>query len=139
MIGVVGRLSWCEGYVDAFDSVEVTSVGDLDRCLDQLTARAVALGTPFNVALAGNDGTSLEIVVGARVATVQWIRDELWSCLVSLVGDGGGNGDPIEFAGNGQYSELPQRYWIEIAAARAVVRHYFQTGQLSAMARWEQF
>jgi hypothetical protein len=139
LIGVLGRLSWCEGYTDKVDHAEAFSVDDLDHELDRLTARAAQLGTAFNVTLAGSDGTSMEIVVGAPVASVQWMRDEPWCCLVSVTDDVARSDDLIPFAGNGQYSELPRRYWIEVAAAREAVRHYLRTGQLPPLMRWEQF
>ena len=64
----------------------------------------------------------------APVASVQWMRDEPWHCVVSVTDDVDRGDDLIPFAGNGQYSELPRRYWIEVAAARGAVRHYLRTG-----------
>jgi hypothetical protein len=138
VIGVLGRLSWCVGYTDEVDHEEVFSLDDLDHELDRLTAHAAQLGTPFTVTLAGSDETSMQIVVGAPVASVQWVRDEPWRCVASVNDNVDRGDDLIPFAGNGQHSELPWRYWIEVTAARDAVRHYLRSGQPSPLMRWEQ-
>jgi hypothetical protein len=132
-------LSWIEGYTDLSTSSAVTSVDDMDRILDHLTARATEINLPFNVTLTRDDDAFFDIVVGADLAAVEWVRPEPRSCLVGVDQSISGEGDLIEFAGNGQYSELPRRYWIQTALAREAMRRYFHTGQLTSAVNWEPF
>jgi hypothetical protein len=94
---------------------------------------------PFNVTLVDVAGTSIDIVVGATMASVQWLRVEAWCCQVSVAEGVDEPDELVQFAGNGQYSELPRRFWIQVPLAREAVRHYFHTGQLTPLVRWEQF
>jgi hypothetical protein len=130
-----------EGYTDVVTTSRVTTIEDLDRILSHLTARATQINLPFNVTLQpDDDDASMDIVVGADLAAVEWIQPEPWSCLVGVDQSfSGADGGLIEFAGNGQYSELPRRYWIQTATAREAIRHYFQDGQLTSVVSWEPF
>lgn len=139
MIVMSSRLSWHEGHTDKVDHAEVTSADELDRVLDRLAARAAELGTPFNLTLAGAAGTSMDIVLGATMASVQWLRVDPWCCRVSVAEGVDDDDDLVQFAGNGPHSELPRRCWIEVPLAREAVRHYFHTGKLTPLVRWEQF
>jgi hypothetical protein len=117
--------------------VEVTSVEQLEGILDRLAAVAMELETAFNVTLDGPDDTSMDIVVGAPIASVQWIREDPWDCQVSVSPEHDHDDSLIEFAGNGQHSELERRWWINVPVARAALRHYFLTGGLTRSVRWE--
>jgi hypothetical protein len=130
-------LCWIEGFTDEVCSAVVGSVDDLDCLLDRLSARAVTLQVPFNVTLAVDSAAAMDIVVGADLAHVQWLRQEPWSCLGCVSGRPENETDVIEFAGHGQYSELPRHMWIEVPLARQAVRHYFRTGKLTPLVRWE--
>ena len=136
---VPSTLSWVEGYSDASHSSDVDTVHDLDRLLDRLTAVAVELELPFNVTLARDAEAWVDIIVGAHVAAVQWIRREPWSCLVGVDPSRSEEGDPITFAGNGQHSELDRKWCVQPALARDAIRHYLTTGQLTPALRWEPF
>jgi len=118
---------------------EVTSAEQLDCLLDRLAARASELRIPFNVTIEGLDGTYMDIIVGGAAASVQWVREDPWECRVSLSSEQEDDDSPVTFAGNGQDSELERRWWIDPAIAREAVRHYFNTGELASVVRWELF
>jgi hypothetical protein len=132
-------LFWYEGCTDHVQQAEVTTGEQLDDLLDVLVARALKLGLPFNVTLDEPGGTTMDIIVGASIASVEWSRDDPWECRVSVSSEDDGDEAPIEFAGGGQYSELARRWWINAPVAREAVRHYFLTGELTPTVRWELF
>ncbi|MFI2713875.1 Imm1 family immunity protein [Micromonospora sp. NPDC018662] len=135
---MVAALEWIEGFSDDVQRRDVPTVEELDRVLDELTARARQAGIPFNVSLTHVDATVMVIVLGADVAYVEWIRLQPWCCLgcgreasTSLHDD-----ELLVFAGNGQYSELPRRMWIDVPRAREAVRHYYMMRELSPLVAW---
>jgi hypothetical protein len=119
--------------------VEVSSVEQLDELLDRLAARGTELGLPFNVTLEGPGDTTMDIIVGAPIASVEWTREDPWDCRVGASSEHEDDQTPIEFAGNGQHSELERRWWINSPIAREAIRHYFVTGELTPDVRWESF
>jgi hypothetical protein len=60
---VTCTLSWFEGYSDGESSIQVSSVEEFDELLDRLSARAVEIGTPFNVVIGKSGSDSLDIVL----------------------------------------------------------------------------
>ena len=130
-------VSWIQGYGDRLRLAEVSSVDGLDDLLDRLTAEAITAKLPFNVGLAADGGTWISIVVGTAVATVQWTRADPWFCLICVSDLPETDDGLIAYAGNGQHCELPRHLWIDVPLARAAVRHYFLTSELTPLIQWQ--
>ena len=114
----------------------VSSLEDLDRLLDVLADRFRGTPTVASVERVA-DGDSLAICLGEDSSLLNFVAGSGDPPYYSSMGDRPGE-ELFAFRFGGQYSELPERYLIPIEAARAAMRHFCLTGELSPEVMWEQ-
>jgi hypothetical protein len=126
------ELTWREDDSGA----HVLSEEKLDSLLDRLDAEG-RRSRPLIATLAFPDGRSLGIGLGGDEALLNATgRDGMPPYFVSDSGDV--DETPVVFYFHGHYSEFPARQLVPRALARAAMRHFFRTGELSYEVSWRE-
>ena len=120
----------------AHHEVPVTSVEELDRILDELTAEAES-GQPFIVTLGRDDDSSLSIGVGRPESVASYISPGLSPPHFISRGEVEHDG-PVEFVFSGEITEYPPWSAVPAETARAALRLFYETGELSPQVDWEE-
>lgn len=123
------KLMW-----NGINHVTVHSVHDLDHFLDRLTIDAQD-ELPFTVELQMSPDTGLSIVVGGEASHMEWFAETSRPPAVGCSGPWDSD-DLIVFLHQGEYSELPKRFFIPHDQARDAMREYFQTGSRPRNVVW---
>jgi hypothetical protein len=118
---VLARVSWGPG-----ESTEVASVEELDRLLDDLSAKARSQG-PFTVEISVNDRTAISAVLGRDDSHLEFYSPDQGALVIGCRGPWDDD-TLIPFTYMGSYSELPRRYFVPVKQAREALRRYFLTG-----------
>ena len=113
----------------------VSSPVELDEALDRLEAAARA-NQPIVVTLYHGDGRSLSVGLGREgIALSLTGPDGLAPFHVSDSGSGE-EGDAVSYVSGGVWTEFPRWSLVPPSAARAAIRHFFETGRPSQEVRW---
>jgi immunity protein Imm1 of predicted polymorphic toxin system len=126
-------------YTISWDSHEerVDSVDDVDRRLEQLHEQ-YRNGEPTLVTVERADrGDSLSIGLGARLSVLNFVRGDKNPPYYTSAG-GRDVDEAISFMFGGEWSEYPLRAAVSIEAARAAMRRFCETGELSEAVVWEE-
>ena len=117
---------------------EVSGADDLDALLDRIESDALAEARPQDVQVSVEGAGTLGIVVGAGWSVLNHIPPDLDPPYRVSVGREDGD-EPMAFyvAGN-HHSETLRRNTISTEDARAAMRHFVDTGELSAQVNWEE-
>jgi immunity protein Imm1 of predicted polymorphic toxin system len=113
----------------------VSSVAELDALLDKLAREAAA--KPFMVDLVSPSGDSLSIGLGSKKSVLSWIPSGGNPPYYASKGNPEADGAVVFFY-RGSWSEFPGWSAISIAAARAAMRTFFQTGARPTTVEWEE-
>lgn len=117
---------------------EVRTGSDLDALLDRVEAEAREVGKPQDVQVTVEGAGTLGIVVGADRSFLNHIPTDLNPPYMVSVGGEGGAEPFVFYVAGGHYSETLRRNTITPDAARAAVRHFLATGDLSPAVEWEE-
>jgi hypothetical protein len=116
---------------------EVTGQLALDALLDQIASEARP-ERPQDVQVTVDGAGTLGIVLGAEWSVLNHLLPHLDPPYTVSVGRERGD-EPVAFYVAGDhYSETPRRNTISPSAARAAMRHFVATGELSPEIQWEQ-
>jgi hypothetical protein len=111
---------------------------ELDTLLDRIDSEARRDGRPQDVQVKVEGAGTLGIVLGASWSVLNHIPPDLNPpYMVSLGSDQSENPVTFYVAGN-HHSEVPGRNTIRPQAARAAMRHYVASGELSPDVNWEE-
>jgi Immunity protein Imm1 len=114
------------------------SEDNVDRMLDRIADAARRDGRPQDVQVTVENAGTLGIVVGADWSVLNHVPADLDPPYKVSVGDDQ-SGEPVVFYVAGDhYSETQRRNTIRPEAARAAMRHFVATGQLSPDVTWEE-
>jgi Immunity protein Imm1 len=114
------------------------SEDNVDRMLDRIADAARRDGRPQDVQVTVENAGTLGIVVGADWSVLNHVPADLDPPYKVSVGDDQ-SGEPVVFyAAGDHYSETQRRNTIRPEAARAAMRHFVATGQLSPDVTWEE-
>ena len=116
---------------------QVGSIDELDRALDDIHTR-LRCAEPELVTVERPNGDSLSIGLGREdISVMNYVgvdQDPPY-----FTSSGGSDVDEaIAFRFGGEWSEFPLRNGIPIQRARAAMRHFCETGQLSEEVIWEE-
>lgn len=119
------------------NEVAVGSVQELDALLDRLTVEAEEADLPFVVALAREDGSTLSIGLGTEESVANYVSGSFDPPYYVSRGDPD-RAEPVKFVFSGEMTEYPPWSAIPVEAARAAMRHFFETGELSPDVDWAE-
>jgi hypothetical protein len=126
-------IEWGHGRRD-----EVSGANDLDARLDRIGSDALAEARPQDVQVSIEGAGTLGIVVGAEWSVLNHIPPDLDPPYRVSVGREDGD-EPLAFYVAGDHhSEVLRRNTISPGDARAAMRHFVETGELSAQIDWEE-
>lgn len=120
-----------EGALELGSSHEVEV--NLDRLQEVVTPETAQLVTVERT----REGTALSIGLGRNLSVLNFIGRDGNPPYFTSSGGSGAQGS-ITFWFGGHLSEYPLRNAIPIASARAAMRHFCETGQLSDDLQWEE-
>lgn len=124
-------ISWDahEEHVDSLDAVE--------RRLDQLQEKFRSGEPTLVTVVRANTGDSLSIGLGAELSVLNFVRGDKNPPYFTSAGTTNADG-AISFRFGDEWSEYPLRAGVSIDRARAAVRRFCETGELSEIVTWEE-
>ena len=111
---------------------------EVDELLDRLAVEARRDGMPQDVQVTVESAGTLGIVVGADWSVLNHVPAHLDPPYMVSVGEDQSNEPVVFYVAGDHYSETLRRNTITPGAARAAVRHFVATGQLSPDVTWEE-
>jgi hypothetical protein len=111
---------------------------EVDELLDRLAVEARRDGMPQDVQVTVESAGTLGIVVGADWSVLKHVPAHLDPPYMVSVGEDQSNEPVVFYVAGDHYSETLRRNTITPGAARAAVRHFVATGQLSPDVTWEE-
>jgi immunity protein Imm1 of predicted polymorphic toxin system len=111
---------------------------EVDELLDRLAVEARRDGMPQDVQVTVERAGTLGIVVGADWSVLNHVPAHLDPPYMVGVGEDHSNEPVVFYVAGDHYSETLRRNTITPEAARAAVRHFVATGQLSPDVTWEE-
>jgi hypothetical protein len=112
------------------------SEDDADELLDRISDEARRDGRPQDVQVTVESAGTLGIVVGADWSVLNHVPADLHPPYMVSVGDDQSNEPVVFYVAADHYSETLRRNTIRPEAARAAMRHFVATGQLSPNVTW---
>jgi hypothetical protein len=116
----------------------VRTVAELDAVLERAAAEARALARPQLVQLTRDAAGTLGIVVGADRSFLSHTPADLQPPYMVSLGEQRRDAPFVFYVAGGHYSETSQRNTVDQELARAALRHFLLTGELSQELDWEQ-
>jgi hypothetical protein len=117
---------------------EVESAAELDGLLDRVAVEARAAGKPQDVQVTVAAAGTLGIVLGDDRSVLNHIPADSDPPYMVSVGAEAGEDPFVFYVAGDHYSESLRRNTIPLEAARAAMRHFLATGELSPEVQWEQ-
>jgi hypothetical protein len=114
------------------------SEDEVDEMLDRLSDEACRDGRPQDVQVTVESAGTLGIVIGAGWSVLNHVPADLDPPYMVSVGDDQSNEPVVFYVAGDHYSETLKRNTIRAEAARAAMRHFVATGQLSPDVTWEE-
>jgi hypothetical protein len=112
---------------DRNERTEFSSLEELEKLIDQLSAKAQETNVPLGVQVCVYENTGLLITVGREESHLEFYSASDRPRGVGSLGPWD-NDELIEGNFMGERSEMARRYWVPMADAREALRRYFQTG-----------
>jgi hypothetical protein len=116
---------------------DVRAAADLDALLDRVAAEAQAAGRPQDVQVTVEGAGTLGIVVGDDRSVLNHIPADLEPPYMVSVGGERGEEPFVFYVAGDHYSETLRRNTIAPETARAAMRHFLASGELSPDVEWE--
>lgn len=113
----------------------VSSPEELDTLLDKLAREAAA--KPFMVELISPQGDSMSVGLGSKKSVLSWVPAGGNPPYYASKGNPGAGGTVVFFY-RGSWSEFPGWSAVPVAAARAAMRQFLQTGGRPSTVEWEE-
>ncbi len=110
----------------------------LDSVLDRVAAEARQQGKPQDVQITVDGGGTLGIVVGAEWSVLNHVPQDRNPPYMTSVGQDRSDDLLVFYVAGDHYSETLRRNAISPEAARAALRHFVTTGELSPDVDWEE-
>lgn len=110
----------------------------VDDLLDRIAVQAHRDGRPQDVQVTVESAGTLGIVVGADWSVLNHVPAHRDPPYMVSVGTEQGTEPVVFYVAGDHYSETLQRNTITPEAARAAIRHFVATGQLSPHVTWEE-
>ena len=117
---------------------QVETAAELDALLDRVAVEAGAAGRPRDVQVTVATAGTLGIVMGADRSVLNHIPADSNPPYLASVGGHEGENPFVFYVAGDHYSECLRRNTIPVEAARAAMRHFLTTGELSPEVEWEQ-
>jgi hypothetical protein len=111
---------------------------EVEELLDRVAEEARREGRPQDVQVTVESAGSLGIVVGADWSVLNHVPANVDPPYMVSVGDDQSEEPVVFYVAGDHYSETLRRNTIRPAAARAAMRHFVATGELSPDITWEE-
>jgi hypothetical protein len=119
-------------------TADLRTAEELDALLDDLDAEARERGRPQDIQLTVEAAGTLGLVVGANWSVLNHIPEDLDPPYLVSVGDHDRD-ELLDFHVSGDHhSQTLRRNTVPTDAARAAMRHFLATGELSPDVTWEE-
>jgi hypothetical protein len=124
-------------YGDGPQEVAVSSIAELDRLLDEISANAQRAERPELPTLFDEEGRSLAVGLGHELSVLAWADDDEGSNPLLSEGDLQAEGNEVGFFYGNQYSYFPVTALIPVTVARDAMREFVTLGARPTMVRWQ--
>jgi hypothetical protein len=114
------------------------SEDEVEELLDRIADEARRARRPQDVQVTVASAGTLGIVVGADWSVLNHVPMNLDPPYMVSVGDDQGKEPDVFYVAGDHHSETLRRNTIRPEAARAAMRHFVATGQLSPAVTWEE-
>ena len=119
---------------DMGQRAEVQSEDQLANLIEQVVLKAQN-DIPFTIEMRVSENTGLSMVVGLDESHMEFYSENEGPLVVGCKGPWDTD-ELIAFLHWGERSELPRRYWVPFASARAAFFEYFRTGKRPSNIQW---